>query len=88
MSSFRVFVHDGYYLDHGLSGSCTKEMQAVHEEPHEVPLLIILSDGWYAQFPVIILPPMSYMLAGARLTVIDSDLHRGDETILNFAAVC
>ena len=25
LSSFRVFVHDGYCLDHGLSGSCTKE---------------------------------------------------------------
>ena len=26
LSSFRVFVHDGYYLNHGLSGSYTKEM--------------------------------------------------------------
>ena len=59
-----------------------------HEEPHKVPLLIILSDGCYAQFPVIILPPISCMLAGVRLAVIDSDLHRGDETILNFATVC
>ena len=59
-----------------------------HEEPHKVPLLIILSEGCYAQFPVLILPPMSCMLAGARLAVIDSDLHRGDETILNFATVC
>ena len=25
LSSFRVFVHDGYCLDHGLSGPCTKE---------------------------------------------------------------
>ena len=25
LSSFRVFVHDGYCLNHGLSGSCTKE---------------------------------------------------------------
>jgi len=25
LSSFRVFVHDGYCLDHALSGSCTKE---------------------------------------------------------------
>ena len=25
LSSFREFVHDGYCLDHGLSGSCTKE---------------------------------------------------------------
>ena len=31
MSSFRVFVHDGYCLDHGLSGSCTKEMHAVRK---------------------------------------------------------
>ena len=29
VSSFREFVHDGYCLDHGLSGSCTKEMHAV-----------------------------------------------------------
>ena len=61
---------------------------ALHEEPHKVPLLIILSDGCYAQFPVIILPPISCMLAGVRLAVIGSDLHRGDETILNFATVC
>ena len=31
MSSFRVFVHDGYCLDHGLSSSCTKEMHAVRK---------------------------------------------------------
>ena len=31
LSSFRVLVHDGYCLDHGLSGSCTKEMQAVRK---------------------------------------------------------
>ena len=29
VSSFREFVHDGYCLDHDLSGSCTKEMHAV-----------------------------------------------------------
>ena len=29
LSSFREFVHDGHCLDHGLSGSCTKEMHAV-----------------------------------------------------------
>ena len=29
LSSFRAFVHEGYCLDHGLSGSFTKEMQAV-----------------------------------------------------------
>ena len=29
LSSFREFVHDGYWFDHGLSGSCTKEMHAV-----------------------------------------------------------
>ena len=29
LSSFREFVHDGYRLDYGLSGSCTKEMNAV-----------------------------------------------------------
>ena len=28
-SSFREFVHDGYCLDHGLSGSCANEMHAV-----------------------------------------------------------
>ena len=28
LSSFREFVHDDYCLDHGLSGSCTKEMNA------------------------------------------------------------
>ena len=28
------------------------------------------------------------MLAGVRLAVIDCDLHRGVETILNFATVC
>ena len=31
LSSFREFVHDGYCLDHGLSGSCSKEMQAVRK---------------------------------------------------------
>ena len=31
LSSFRVFVHDGYCLDHGLSVSCTKEMHAVRK---------------------------------------------------------
>ena len=31
LSSFRVFVHDGYCLDHGLSGSGTKEMHAVRK---------------------------------------------------------
>ena len=31
LSSFRAFVHDGYCLDHGLSGSCTKEMHAVRK---------------------------------------------------------
>ena len=31
LRSFRVFVHDGYCLDHGLSGSCTKEMHAVRK---------------------------------------------------------
>jgi len=31
LSSFREFVHDGYWLDHGLSGSCTKEMHAVRK---------------------------------------------------------
>ena len=60
----------------------------LHEEPRRVPFLIILSDGCYAQFPVRILPPTSCMLAGVRLAVIGSDLHRGDETILNFATVC
>ena len=29
--SFGEFVHDGYWFDHGLSGSCTKEMQAVRK---------------------------------------------------------
>ena len=28
LSYFCEFVHDGYRLDHGLSGSCTKEMHA------------------------------------------------------------
>ena len=31
MSSFRVFVNDGYCLDHGLSSLCTKEMHAVRK---------------------------------------------------------
>ena len=31
LSSFRVFVHDGYCLNHGLPGSCTKEMHAVRK---------------------------------------------------------
>ena len=31
MSSFRVFVHDGYCLDHDLSSSGTKEMHAVRK---------------------------------------------------------
>ena len=55
-----------------------QESPPPHEEPHKVP----------AQFPVIILPPISCMLGGVRLAVIDSDLHRGVETILNFATVC
>ena len=59
-----------------------------HEEPRKVPFLIILSDGCYTQFPVRILPPTSCMLAGVGLAVIGSDLHRGDETMLNFATVC
>ena len=59
-----------------------------HEEPHKVPLLITLNDGCYARFPVIILSPISCMLAGVRMAVIDSDFHRGDETIVNFATVC
>ena len=29
LSSFREFVHDGYCFNHGLSGSCTKEIPAV-----------------------------------------------------------
>ena len=31
LSSLCEFVHDGYWLDHGLSGSCTKEMHAVRK---------------------------------------------------------
>ena len=31
LSSFREFVYDGYWLDHSLSGSCTKEMHAVRK---------------------------------------------------------
>ena len=31
MSSFHVFVHDGYCFDHGLSSLCTKEMHAVRK---------------------------------------------------------
>jgi len=31
MSSFRVFVHDGYCLDHGLPSLSTKEMHAVRK---------------------------------------------------------
>ena len=31
LSSFRVFVHDRCCLEHGLSGSCTKEMQALRK---------------------------------------------------------
>ena len=31
LSSFRDFIHDGYCLYHGLSGSCTKEMHAVRK---------------------------------------------------------
>ena len=31
LCSFREFVRDGYYFDHGLSGSCTKEMHAVRK---------------------------------------------------------
>ena len=53
----------------------------------QVHLLITFTDGCYAEFPVIILPPILCMLAGVRLAVIDSDFHRGDETILNFPTV-
>ena len=31
LSYFRAFLRDGYCLDHGLSGSCTKEMHAVRK---------------------------------------------------------
>ena len=31
LSSFREFVHDGYCFDHGLSGSCTKEVHTVRK---------------------------------------------------------
>ena len=31
LSSFREFVHDGYCFNHGLCGSCTKEMHAVRK---------------------------------------------------------
>ena len=31
LSSFREFVHDSYCFDHGLSGSCSKEMHAVRK---------------------------------------------------------
>ena len=31
LSSIREFVHDGYCLDHGLSGSCTREMHTVRK---------------------------------------------------------
>ena len=31
LSSFHEFIDDGYWLDHGLSGSCTKEMHAVRK---------------------------------------------------------
>ena len=31
LSSFREFVHDGFWLDHALSGSCTKQMHAVRK---------------------------------------------------------
>ena len=39
LSSFREFVHDGYWLDHGLSGSCTKETHAVRN-----------LSGWYKRY--------------------------------------
>ena len=29
LCSFRKFVHDGYCFDHGVSGSCTKELHVV-----------------------------------------------------------
>ena len=31
LSYFREFIHDGYCFDHGLSGSCTKEVHAVRK---------------------------------------------------------
>ena len=31
LSSFRECVHDGCWIDHGLSGSCTEEMHAVRK---------------------------------------------------------
>ena len=31
LSSFRVFVNDGYCFHHGFSGSCTKEMHAIRK---------------------------------------------------------
>ena len=31
LSSFREFEHDDYCLDHGLSGTCTKEMHTVRK---------------------------------------------------------
>ena len=71
-----------------LNSNSIRNARAFNEEPRKVPFLIILSDGCYTQFPVRILPLISCMLAGVRLAVIGSDLHRGDETILNFATVC
>ena len=36
LSSFREFVHDGYCLDHGLSGSCTKEFDTKSPSDFEI----------------------------------------------------
>ena len=41
LSSFREFLRDDYCLDHGLSGSWTKEMQAVRKRSvwHKIPIV-------------------------------------------------
>ena len=46
---------------------------------------IILSDGCYTQFPVRILPPTWCMLAGVRLAVIGSDLHKVERGLFNYS---
>ena len=49
LSSFFEFVHDGYWLDHDLSDSCTKEMHAVRKRLGWYKLSILkncLPENW------------------------------------------
>ena len=47
LSSFREFVHDGYWLDHGLSGSCTETQKQNFLSAWIKLLLLIASETFF-----------------------------------------